>query len=83
MLGKLIKSLLTILLLAGLSQEASAQIKRIAAGVSESGVPQYIEVYEYDYVTEKPCFPGDESGGESMFKNFVNLTIEDSRQLSS
>lgn len=43
-----------------IAQKSDAQRCRISAGVDEQGVRNYIEVYEYDYVTEKPSFPGGE-----------------------
>lgn len=46
----------------------SAQTFRVNAGVSPDGCPTYMLVYEYDYVEEKPEFPG---GGATML-NFIN-----------
>ena len=37
---------------------ASAQTCRVAMGVNSDGRKAYMEVYEYDYVPEKPTFPG-------------------------
>ncbi len=49
---------------------ASAQVFRMVAG--GNGERSYIEVYEYDYVDVKPCFPG----GNEMLMNFINETRE-------
>lgn len=46
----------------------SAQTCRVNAGTCEKGCKSYIEVYEYDYVENKPEFPG---GGQCML-NFIN-----------
>lgn len=46
----------------------SAQTCRVGIGMSENGVQNYIEVFEYDYVSEKPSFPG----GESKLTEFIN-----------
>ena len=52
----------------GFSIEGQAQIIRVNAGTDESGITSYIEAYEYDYVTEKPSFPG----GEAKLVEFIN-----------
>lgn len=46
----------------------SAQTIRVNVGVDNSGFTTYIEAFEYDYVTEKPTFPG----GESKLMEFIN-----------
>lgn len=46
----------------------SSQICRVSAGCNANGGKSYKEVYEYDYVEEKPAFPG---GGTAMI-NFIN-----------
>ena len=51
-----------------LTLEARSQTIRINAGVDESGITNYIEAFEYDYVTEKPSFPG----GEAKLVEFIN-----------
>lgn len=43
---------------------ASAQTCRVSTGIGANGCQNYIEVFEYDYVTEKPTFPGGD--GELM-----------------
>lgn len=48
--------------------EAMAQKCRINAGVGTDGSHTYREVYEYDYVTEKPMFPG----GNTKLVGFIN-----------
>ena len=47
---------------------AGAQTIRINIGVDEAGFTNYIEAFEYDYVTEKPTFPG----GEGKLMEFIN-----------
>lgn len=47
--------------------DASAQTFRVA-GEMANGVRTYIEVYEYDYVSEKPSFPG----GDEMLMHYIN-----------
>lgn len=46
----------------------SAQTVRISAGVSSDGRKCYREVFEYDYVSKKPTFPG----GDTELVAFVN-----------
>lgn len=48
--------------------EAEAQTCRVNCGKTSGGVQTYMEVYEYDYVTEKPTFPG----GDSNLVAFIN-----------
>lgn len=50
--------------------EAMSQICRVCDGVDSSGSRRYIEVYQYDYVSVKPEFPG---GDEALFQ-FINKT---------
>lgn len=52
----------------GFTSRADAQTCMVHCGTNAAGVDQYIEVYEYDYVSEKPRFPG---GDDSLLK-FVN-----------
>lgn len=52
----------------GFPSEASSQIIRINTGIDESGVASFIEAFEFDYVHEKPSFPG----GESKLVEFIN-----------
>lgn len=56
------------IVLLGVSQSASSQIVRINVNSDDKGMPTYIEAFEYDYVTEKPCFPG----GEAKLTEFIN-----------
>lgn len=53
-----------------LSSEASAQTCRITSGMNANGRLVYREVYEYDYVDDKPQFPG----GGSALLNYINET---------
>lgn len=52
--------------------EAMAQTCRIRCGAASDGRFRYREVYEYDYVSEKPSFPG----GDSKLICFINQTRE-------
>lgn len=56
-------------LTSAVSLSASAQTFRISSGVNANGVRTYIEVYEYDYVEEKPQFPG--AGDDDLLK-YIN-----------
>ena len=66
-------TLLTILVL-GLANTSyiSSQTCKVKIGTQTNGCPIYTEVYEYDFVDEKPEFPG---GGNQMIK-FINSTRE-------
>lgn len=62
---------LTFILMFALgSLQASAQTVRMRVSVSSDGVTryEYREVYEYDYVWEKPSFPG----GDVKLIQFIN-----------
>lgn len=48
--------------------KAASQTCRINCGINQSGHQSYKEVYEYDFVSEKPAFPG---GGTSLLE-FLN-----------
>ena len=50
----------------------SAQTCRVNVGTTPAGCVSYMEVYEYDYVSEKPSFPG----GDSQLMKFINSTRE-------
>ena len=60
--------LISLLLTTGLT--AKAQTCRVNIGSSASGAQSYMEVYEYDYVTDKPSFPG----GDRNLMTFINAT---------
>lgn len=47
---------------------ADAQTCRVSMGVTPQGQKAYMEVYEYDYVSEKPTFPG----GDWKLVEFIN-----------
>ena len=51
---------------------ATAQTCRVNIGSTPTGAMSYIEVFEYDYVTDKPCFPG----GDGKLMKFINDTRE-------
>ena len=67
MLIRLFNTLIAALILLGISNTASAQIITINVGGS-NGSENYMQVYEYDAVTVKPCFPG----GEEKLTDFIN-----------
>lgn len=46
----------------------SGQTCRVGIGTSENGVKSYMEVYEYDFVSEKPSYPG----GDRKLVSFIN-----------
>ncbi len=67
------KYLLRILLIASLAipaMKASSQTCRVNIGTNAHGTVSYMEVYEYDYVSEKPTFPG----GDRNLMTFINAT---------
>lgn len=49
---------------------AQAQTCRVNIGSNARGGVSFIEVYEYDYVSEKPSFPG----GDGKLMKFINET---------
>lgn len=48
--------------------DVAAQTCRVSMGVNSEGHKTYMEVYEYDYVAEKPCFPG----GDGKLMEYIN-----------
>lgn len=52
--------------------KAGAQTCRVNIGATPTGTVSYMEVFEYDYVSEKPSFPG----GDSELMKFINQTRE-------
>lgn len=58
-----------ILLILGISG-ASAQTCRVAAGSTADGMQTFKEVFEYDFVDEKPTFPG----GYEALMEYINKT---------
>lgn len=66
-------SLKTVLIASGIAFGTSffgaeAQTCRVATGVTSQGATSYMEVYEYDYVEDKPCFPG----GDCSLVSYIN-----------
>lgn len=55
-----------------ISPNAYSQTCRIKTATLNNGCCVYTEVYEYDYVDEKPEFPG----GRNSMLNFINSTRE-------
>lgn len=67
-----IRVILFLLLTFGLYSLTQAQTCKVNCGVNHDGCVKYKEVYEYDYVTEKPSFPG----GETKLVRYINKTRE-------
>lgn len=61
---------ITLILAAVAPTRSGAQTCRVNIGQAENGCASYMEVYEYDYVTDKPSFPG----GDSDLMQFINRT---------
>lgn len=61
--------LIFTLILAAAHSDALAQTCRVSVG-GTAGKQNYIEVFEYDFVSEKPVYPG----GESSIVEFINET---------
>lgn len=53
-----------------MSAPLQAQTYRVNIGSPSAGCSDFLEVYEYDYVSEKPTFPG----GDSKLMTFINDT---------
>ncbi len=68
MIPTLTKLLLFLTALAAGLAPAGAQTCRVSAGVTPDGRRCYREVFEYDYVSEKPAFPG----GDKSLVDFIN-----------
>lgn len=68
----LLKISLTIAAMLATIPYLHAQKCRVHYTTSQSGNATYKDVYEYDYVTEKPSFPG----GSSKLIRFINNTRE-------
>lgn len=70
----------TLLFLIGTTLEpiapsmASAQTCRIASGVNSEGYMTFKEVYEFDYVEEKPKFPGGGAGSPELYQRDATLS---------
>lgn len=68
---KLTKSISTFLIILAIlicCPAATSQICRVAVEARHDGSRTYIEVYEYDYVTRKPEFPG----GDNKLVEYIN-----------
>lgn len=76
MLVRIFRAVFLAIMLLGVSQIASSQTIRVSVGVNDSGVESYIEAYEYNCCTEKPCFPG----GYGKFIEFVNANRQYPRE---
>lgn len=67
---KLLLPVAAIACIAFSAADVFPQTCRVACGVTAGGRRTYMEVYEYDYVTVKPEFPGGSTG----LLRFVNNT---------
>ena len=56
--------------------QADAQTCRISMGVNSEGHKAFREVFEYDYVSEKPTFPG----GDWKLVEYINHTRQYPRE---
>lgn len=63
-------SILFIAALLGIGVCATAQTCRVKSGRASNGGCAYMEVFEYDYVTDKPFFPG----GDGELVEYINKT---------
>lgn len=61
---------LIIAALLGIGLSATAQTCRVRSGRASNGGSAYMEVFEYDYVSDKPSFPG----GDVELVEFINKT---------
>lgn len=64
--------LLPLICLSLHAADSYGQTCRVNNGTTPTGCTSYIEVYEYDYVTDKPTFPG----GDTQLMRFINSTRE-------
>lgn len=60
--------LTAFLIFPAISITSTAQTCRVCMGVNADGNRSYMEVFEYDYVNDKPSFPG----GDSKMLEFIN-----------
>lgn len=68
----ILKILLTSFCALVIAPFAKGQTCRVNIGTNSSGSMSYMEVFEYDYVTDKPTFPG----GDRNLITFINSTRE-------
>lgn len=76
MVFKIFRSLLIAGLFLSISNSSNAQTIKISSGSDSNGTRSYVEVFEYDYVSQKPSFPG----GESKLVEFINSEREYPRE---
>lgn len=74
-ISPIILSLITLFCLLGASR-ASAQTYRVSAGLSPDGMETFREVFEYDFVDQKPSFPG----GQEALLAYVNKSRQYPRE---
>lgn len=66
--GRCYVILLALLIAGAITETASAQRCRVSMGTTREGTQSYMTVYEYDYVSTKPTFPG----GDVKFMEYIN-----------
>lgn len=71
-----ITSVFLLLILLLICAPASSQICRVSSGSDSSGDVRFIDVYEYDYVSCKPEFPG----GDAKLVEYINKERQYPRQ---
>lgn len=70
MKNRLLRTLLTTIVTLSAIMPLSAQTRMVSAGFDGNGNTIYREVFEFDFVEEKPSFPG----GEVKLMEFINQT---------
>lgn len=65
---KILRTAFTIITFLSFCLPAVSQTRMISAGIDLNGNAVYREVFEYDFVEEKPSFPG----GEVKLMEFIN-----------
>lgn len=69
-MNRILSTIILIGTVLGFPWHMLGQTCRVNAGRSLEGVSNFIEVYEYDFVTEKPSFPG----GDRLLLSYINET---------
>lgn len=69
-MGKIFLKIAVLVACTLCAAQTMAQTCRVSCGVTGNGHKSYIEVYEYDFVSIKPEFPGGETG----LLRFINNT---------
>lgn len=66
--GRYLAVLMALLIISAIAETAHAQRCRVSMGTTREGTQSYMTVYEYDYVSTKPAFPG----GDVKFMEYIN-----------